>query len=109
MSRCYHHIGLKEEAQKWLEENCVMSPSIVCPGCGLTIAEKLKVVKSHFEEMFYCDGAPLNTYEAKDGELVEEKMHDYVPWASGPFGFVYLEKNGKSMFKWKRKEMDSYL
>jgi hypothetical protein len=90
MSRSFQLVGLKEEAERWIDANCVKTPDIICPDCHRIISEKLDIVCSEQHDSFAGDGPTLNTYKGKDGSLVNVVIQD-EPWASGPVCFLCLE------------------
>jgi len=98
--RMYQHYGLTGEADRYLEENCVKDPGIVCPECGYVVSLRLKILKSEDYDAFYYDGPTLHTFELKDGGKVKEVIQA-MPWSSGPCGFLCLElEDGTRIGEW---------
>lgn len=88
--RCFQYIGLNQKAKDWLEENCVKEPIEFCPHCGKPTKETLKVIWAYHHDSFMGEGPLLETYEAKDGALVNVVIQE-ESWASGPVCFLCLE------------------
>lgn len=108
MSRSYHGIGLTSEALKWIEDNCVKEPDLICPHCQKTISEKVKIISKKHADCFYGDGPDLRKMVTHGGEIVQEVIQT-SPWSGGPVVFLCLEINGKKQFKWSEAEIESYL
>ena len=104
MSRRYNGEFLKEEAQKWLDENVITTASSTCPTCGCVTPPKKRIVSEKHEDLFYGDGPNLPTYELKNDDEVDVILQA-SPWSSGPYAFLCLELKGKKMFEWTEKEM----
>jgi hypothetical protein len=104
--RCYQHIGLKQEAVKWLEKNVLVAPKEFCPNCNHVISTQMCSIVYETPELFYDDGPALNQYELADGGIVREIVQ-LAPWSSGPMGFLCLEReNGDRLFQWTGKEVN---
>lgn len=107
MSRSYSHVGLKEEAQLFLEQNIVMKPEC-CPHCGSVLRESLGKVQYTEEDVFVGEMIPLYEYALKNGCVAKEIFQD-IPWSSGPVGFQCLLIDGERKFEWTEEEMQEYL
>ena len=106
--RCTQLIGLRQEAKKFLNEQCIKIVSKQCPNCGHSLSEDLKVIATQdaSEVGMFDDGPILNTYELKEGGTVKEIIQA-SQWSSGPCIFLCLEKDGKRLFEWSDKEIYS--
>jgi hypothetical protein len=104
--RCYQEIGLRPEAETWLEQNCQKSPTNICKHCGKPNGEILTVISRVDMDSFYGDGPTLHTYLQKNGQWVREIIQA-EPWSSGPCSFFCLElENGVRLFEWDQKDID---
>lgn len=107
MSRSYSHVGLKEEATLWLEQNVLVNPDC-CPHCGHITKESIGKNVYTQEDVFCGQMIELYEYQLKDGRKVKEIFQD-MPWASGPVGFQCLVVDGKRMFEWTEEEIQDHL
>jgi hypothetical protein len=107
--RMYQEIGLKPEAQEFLDDYCAVEPASRCPHCNEILTYKRKIISSVHRDSFYEDGPTLNVYLLKDGTTIKEIVQT-EPWSSGPICFLCLQReDGEKLFKWTDLEVDSYL
>jgi len=106
--RCYQHVGLKEGAEKWLDENVarVPVPEHTCSKCGHVDTKEVWDLVDHEQvDCFMGDGPFLSIYNMKNGGVVKVVLQA-EPWSSGPMGFLCLEVDGKRMFEWTEDEIN---
>lgn len=103
--RCYQHIGLKPEAEKFLKDNVKQIPDITCSKCGEVLTYKLNIISEEIEDLFYSDGPILHTYGLKDGRKIKEVVQA-SPLSSGPMGFLCLEIENERLFTWSDEEIN---
>jgi DNA-directed RNA polymerase subunit RPC12/RpoP len=107
--RCTQFIGLTDEAQSFLIENCLEVADSVCPHCGSTITTKNKseVYSSAKHFGMFEDGPDLLKYYLKDGKTLFEVVQA-APWSSGPCIFLCLEdEKGNRLFEWSDEDINS--
>jgi len=102
-------VGLKLEAETWLDANGIQVPTSFCPHCNGVLSTGLQSeVYGHCPGMF-DDGPALRTYQLKDGKTVRE-VEQCSPWSSGPVIFLCLEdENGVRMFEWSELEIKLHM
>ena len=101
-------MGLTEEAQAFLKDNCKEIPDIVCSDCGKVITKKRDsfVYEDVSEEGMFEDGPQLYEYRLGDMSKIREIIQQVV-WSSGPCIFLCLQtQEGKRLFEWDQEVID---
>jgi len=106
--RMYQEVGLKPEAEAFLNENALRKPTSFCPHCNGVLSEGFDVIHVEHHDSFYEDGPYLRTIVLKDGRITKEVVQE-EPWSSGPVCFLCLEIDGQMMFEWTQDEIEEQL
>ena len=105
MSRCDQHMGLPEEAQRFLEENIIDCD--VCPHCNRAYPRKQETCGT-YTGMFNNE-YKLRLYRLKN-DMVGHEFVQADPWSSGPCFFLGLKVFGNGgllkTFYWDQKVID---
>ncbi len=106
--RCTQIMGLKQEANEFIEQFCKKIPDLTCPYCSTTITEKkaCRIYDTRNENGMFEDGPSLIEYDLIDGRVIREVIQETV-WSSGPCIFLCLECNGERYFEWSQECIDN--
>ena len=101
-------MGVKPEADEFLDENCVMETVQTCDACGHVLSKQRKTVGMVNEsDIGLCEDGPICLhYLLKDGSICKEIIQE-IPWSNGPRIFMCLEIDGKKKFMWSKKEINN--
>lgn len=90
--RCNQFIGLRPEAEIYLDKNCVRDlVEVYVNGNrnrGTWVVRQIEG-KHKIHYAFGQEDEVLPAYERKDGSKIYEKVQ-CAPWSSGPMFFIYL-------------------
>lgn len=90
--RCNQFIGLKTEADTYLDENCVRDHiEIYVNGIRKSEHWSVRQIEGKYKinYAFGQEDEMLPAYERHDGSKIYEKVQ-CTPWSSGPMFFIYL-------------------
>jgi len=104
----YQKVGLKPEAQSFLDEMVRRVDGSRCPHCGGVLSFKMDSRIYKKVNSFYGEGPALQEFTLKDGRKCREIIQA-EPWSSGPCAFFCLEIDGERMFEWTYDEIQEYL
>jgi hypothetical protein len=108
--RMTQEIGLKEEAQDYLDKFGIREEKL-CPTCsvGTIVSLKSEIYDDSRSSGMFDDGPLLAKYFMTNG-LVLKEIVQCVPWSSGPMIFMCLEnEKGERLFEWTTKEIDEMI
>lgn len=107
--RCTQIIGLRKEAEEFLEKWCSKITDKWCPSCG-TAVHQVRSAKIYYdagEEGMFEDGPQLMEYDLINGTKVREIVQA-SPWSSGPCIFLCLETEDKvRLFEWSQEDINN--
>ena len=106
--KMYQEVGLKPEAEAFLNENALMKSTSFCPHCNGVLSEGFDVIRVEHRDSFYEEGPSLREIALKDGRIAKEVVQA-EPWSSGPICFLCLEIDGQRMFEWTEEEIGERL
>jgi len=111
MSRSTQIIGLTQEAENFIAENCARKEIKVCSECGTqTGGDYIYNIydnKTGKKLGLFNDGPDLYEYTLKNGDKVRTIVQ-WCLWSSGPSIFLCLKnEKGEMLFEWTESEIDS--